>query len=89
MCQNGPSPAYIDLIYDLLHMRNGCRELLRLMAFSHGPHLSSQGQHSILGGVTDVLFVEPAPNQRSLVVALDAVIESRCRTLRLCFSATG
>ena len=70
-------------------MRNGCRELLRLLALSHGPHLSSQDQHSILGGVADVLFVQPARNQRSLVVALDAVIESRCRTLRLCFSATG
>ena len=64
-------------------MRNGYRELLRLLAISHGPHLSGQGQHSILGAVTDVLFVQPARNQRSLVVVLDAVIESRRRTLRL------
>jgi len=36
-------------------MRSGYRELLRLLALFHGSHLSSQDQHSILGGPPRVI----------------------------------
>src|SRR5580658_9999462 len=80
-------PSHIDLVKDLLNVRNSCRELLRLLALPRGLDLSRQGQHSILGGVTDVLFIQPACDQSSLIVLFDAVIPSRCRVFRLRFSA--
>ena len=70
-------------------MRNGYRELLRLVAFSHGFNLSGQDQHPILGAVTDVLLIHPACNHGGLIVLFNAVIQSTAAPLAADSAPTG
>ena len=55
----------LQLIHNLLNIRNGCRDVLRLYALGLRVHLAGQGNHLIVYGVIHILVKLPL-NERGI-----------------------